>query len=105
MIAGVGRDVFGDGTLENFASFDIDTTYVAIDDEAPSGVAPIAVAPDGNNAIIIVTGANDRITRDHVKRARPAIVAARVVVCQLEIPLEITTVALEVAREESTRRS
>ena len=102
MVTGLGRDVFGDGMLDNFASFDIDTTYVAVQDDARSGVAPIAVAPDGKNAIIIVTGANERIGRDDVERARPAIAAAGVLVCQLEIPLEITTAALEIAREEST---
>ena len=101
IVTGIGRDVFGDGTLENFRSFGIDTTYVSVDDEAPSGVAPIAVGPNGDNAIIIVTGANDRLTRDDVERARPAIAAADVLVCQLEIPLEITRVALEIAREES----
>jgi ribokinase len=102
IVTGLGRDVFGDGTLENFASFNVDTTYIAVHDEAPSGVAPIAVGPGGDNAIIIVTGANDRISRGDVERARSAIAAAGVLVCQLEIPLEITTAALEIAREEST---
>jgi len=102
IVTGLGRDVFGDGTLENFRSFGIDTSFVAIDDEAPSGVAPIAVGPNGNNAIIIVTGANDRLTRDDVERAHPAIASAAVLLCQLEIPLEITRAALEIAREEST---
>jgi ribokinase len=102
VVSGVGRDVFGDGMLENFRAFGIDTTWVAVDDESPSGVAPIAVGPDGDNAIIIVTGANDRLTRTHVERARPAIAAADVLVCQLEIPLSATRAALEIAREEAT---
>jgi ribokinase len=103
IVTALGRDVFGDGALENLASFGIDTTYVSVYDDAPSGVAPIAVGPGGENAIIIVTGANDRLGRDDVERARPAIAAAGVLVCQLEIPLETTTAALEVAREEGTR--
>lgn len=102
IVTGVGRDVFGEGTLENFRTFGIDTTYVSVDDEVASGVAPIAVGPNGDNAIIIVTGANDRLTRNDVERARPAIAAAEVLVCQLEIPLDITRAALEIAREEAT---
>jgi ribokinase len=78
IVTGLGRDVFGDGTLENFASFNVDTTYIAVHDEAPSGVAPIAVGPGGDNAIIIITGANDRISRGDVERARSAIAAAGV---------------------------
>ena len=49
-----------------------------------------------------MTGANDRISRDDVERARSAIAAAGVLVCQLEIPLEITMAALAIAREEAT---
>jgi ribokinase len=102
IVTGVGRDVFGDGTLDNFRTFGIDTTYVSIDDQVPTGAAPIAVGPNGDNAIIIVTGANDRLTPDDVERARPAIAAADVVICQLEIPLSITRAALEIARDEKT---
>ncbi len=102
MVTRVGRDVFGEGMLENFRALGIDTTHVLLTDGAPSGVAPIAVGPNGDNAIIIVTGANDRLTPDDVERARPAIAAAGVLVCQLEIPFAVTEAALRIAREEST---
>jgi ribokinase len=100
MVTKVGRDVFGEGTLENFREQGVDTEHVLFAEEAFSGVAPIAVDPDGNNAIIIVTGANDLLTVAEVERARPAIAAADVLVCQLEIPVAITLAALRVAREE-----
>jgi ribokinase len=100
MVTKLGRDVFGDGTLDNFRSLGIDTTHVHLTDEAFSGVAPIAVDPDGRNAIIIVTGANDLLSVEEVEAARSAIAAADVVVCQLEIALSTTEAALRVAREE-----
>jgi ribokinase len=103
MVTRVGRDAFGAGMLENFRAQGIDTAHVLVIDDAPSGVAPIAVDPNGDNAIIIVTGANDRLTPDDVDRARPAIAAADVVVCQLEIPFEVSEAALRVAREEGTQ--
>ncbi|HUZ82640.1 MAG TPA: ribokinase [Gaiellaceae bacterium] len=102
MVTKLGRDVFGENMLANFRSFDIDTTHVTFDDTASSGVAPIAVDPNGDNSIIIVTGANERMTPDDVERARPAIAVADVLVCQLEIPQSVTLAALRVAREEST---
>src|SRR5271170_954048 len=43
MVARVGGDLFGRATLDNFASFGIDTTHVQIIDDAPTGVAPIFV--------------------------------------------------------------
>src|SRR6202142_1542336 len=52
MVAKVGSDLFGRATIDNFASFGIDTTHVQLVDDAPTGVAPIFVGPDGQNRII-----------------------------------------------------
>ncbi len=52
---------------------------------------------------MIVTGANDLITEDEIEQARPAMARAGVVVCQLEIPVETTLLALRAARAEGTR--
>jgi ribokinase len=103
MVTKLGRDTFGDGTLENFRTLGVDTEFVTTTDEASSGVAPIFVEPAGGNAIVIVTGANDLITADEIEQARPAMARAGVVVCQLEIPVETTLLALRVARAEGTR--
>jgi ribokinase len=103
MVCKVGRDVFGEGTLENFRSLGVDTRHVTFTDEAFSGVAPIAVDPEGRNAIIIVTGANDLLSSDDLERARPAIGASDVLVCQLELPVETSLAALRIAREVGVR--
>jgi ribokinase len=100
MVTKLGKDVFGDGTLENFRAMGIDTRFVTVTEEASSGVAPIFVDPSGNNAIVIVTGANDLITEGEIEDARQAMAAAGVVVCQLEIPVETTRLALRAARAE-----
>ncbi len=100
MVAKLGTDGFGDDTFDNFVAQRVDTTHVHRTDAASSGVAPIAVQPDGANAIIIVAGANDHLTVDEVEQARATIAAADVVVCQLEIPMAVTEAALRIAREE-----
>jgi ribokinase len=100
MVTKLGRDIFGDNTLKNFQSWGVDARYVFFTDQAFSGVAPIAVDPDGHNAIIIVTGANDLLTPEEIESARPVIAGAQIVVCQLEIPVEITLAALRIARQE-----
>jgi ribokinase len=103
MICKLGRDVFGEGTLENFRQHGVETTHVTFTEEAFSGVAPIAVDPEGRNSIIIVTGANDLLSLDDLQRARPAIAGSAVVVCQLELPVDTTLAALTIAREEGVR--
>lgn len=102
MVTRVGRDTFGEGMLENFRQQGIDVTHVAVDPDAPSGVAPIAVEPGGENAIVIVTGANARMTIADLEPAHDAIAAADVLLCQLEIPIEVTLAAMRAAAGAST---
>jgi ribokinase len=100
MIAKLGRDVFGENTLKNFEQLGISTRHIHFTDQAFSGVAPIAVDPDGRNSIVIVTGANDLLTAAEIEAAREDIAASGVLVCQLEIPLELNLTALRLARAE-----
>lgn len=100
MVTKLGRDVFGENTLRNFETLGIDTRHVLFTEEAFSGVAPIAVDPQGRNSIVIVTGANDLLTEGELEAARPAIAAAGILVCQLEIPVAVSLAALRIAREE-----
>ena len=88
MVAKVGDDLFGQATIDNFASFGIDTTHVHIVPGAPTGVAPIFVEPNGQNRIIVVKGANDRLTPADVDAAAPDLERMDAIILQFEIPLE-----------------
>ncbi len=103
MVTKLGKDVFGENTLKNFHSWGVDTKHVHFTDQAFSGVAPIAVDPEGHNSIIIVTGANDLLTEEEIEAARPDIATAQIMVCQLEIPLEINLAALRIAHQEGVK--
>lgn len=99
MVTKLGEDVFGQNTLQNFKDAGIDTRHVTSTDAASTGVAPIAVDADGNNSIIIVTGANDLITPEELAAARSTVMSSRVLVCQMEIPVEINLATLRMAKE------
>ena len=58
MVARVGDDLFGRGTVENFGARHRRKHVRA---GVSSGVAPIFVDPSGQNRIIVVKGANDRL--------------------------------------------
>jgi ribokinase len=92
MIGAVGNDVFGEALLSNLASADVDTAAVA-HIPGPSGVAQIQVADSGQNSIIVIPGANGRITPAILHQNEEKIRSAGIVLCQLEIPLD-TVVAL-----------
>lgn len=99
MVARVGGDVFGADMLANFAAQGIDVAHVLRTEGVSSGVAPIAVDDAGRNAIIVVAGANARLTPADVDDAAPAIRRARVLLCQLEVPIETSLRALTLARD------
>ena len=99
MVTKLGQDTFGEDTLKNFKSFGIETRHVLFTDQAFSGVAPIAVDSEGQNSIIIVTGANDLLTAEDVEAAHATIASSQIMVCQLEIPIESTLAALRLARQ------
>ena len=100
MVTKLGEDMFGNKTLENYQALNFNTDFVYFTDKAPSGVAPIWVDMNANNSIIVVAGANDLMTEDDVEAARAAIAEAKILICQNEIPLNVTKKALQVAREE-----
>ncbi len=93
MVGRLGDDAFGRSTLENFARLGIDARHVTVTPGVPSGVAPIFVEPDGENRILIVKGANDRLTADDIAAAA-ALQSCDLILLQLEIPLETVYAAI-----------
>jgi ribokinase len=90
MIGAVGNDALGGSAREALDAEGIDTTFVGTS-AAPTGVALITVAPDGENQISVAPGANDTIDPAD---AVGALAAARptVFLVSLEIP-EATALA------------
>jgi ribokinase len=93
MVGRVGRDDAGEALLAGLALDRVDATSVSRD-AGPSGLAIIFVDGAGENAIVVVPGANAQLTADALgdePRAETALV-----LLQLEIPID--TVAAAVAR-------
>ncbi len=102
-IARLGNDAFGRKSLENFASVGLDTAYVTLTPDVPSGVALIAVDQEGNNAIVVAPGANARLSAEDIRRAEADICSADVLVAQLEVPLDTVQCAANLARDAGVR--
>jgi ribokinase len=99
MIARVGDDMFGEATIQNFKSFGIDTSRVLVTPGVSTGVAPIFVESSGQNRILVVKGANDRLTPEDVYAAKDVILRADKVVLGLEIPLLTSIKVMQYAKE------
>ncbi|XP_016404417.1 ribokinase-like [Sinocyclocheilus rhinocerous] len=95
----VGRDVFWNDYIQNFKNNGTSTAYVEQTENAATGAASIIVNDTGENAIVIVAGANMLLGQEELQRALTAIVNAKVLVCQLEINPDTSLQALRMARE------
>ncbi|HEY3712628.1 MAG TPA: ribokinase [Amycolatopsis sp.] len=94
-LGALGQDEAADLLLASLREAGVRTDLVERVD-APTGTALISVAPDGENAIVVAPGANERLRLGAAQAER--IAAADVVLAQLEIPLEVVTAAAAARR-------
>lgn len=95
MIAKVGGDAWGKSYLEHLQKEHVNIDHVQICPDETTGVAQISVAEGGENNIVIVSGANELLSENEVKRATDLFRESKVLVCQLEASIEATIVALK----------
>jgi len=103
MVARVGNDLFGPATIENFRSLGIDTSHVRQIDGVSSGVAPIFVDGAGQNRILVVKGANDKLMPADVDSAADVLKNADCILLQFEIPLETVYHTVRFAAKNNIR--
>ena len=94
----IGRDANGELLMQSLRSVGVDVSPVVRDDEAPTGLALIALDASGENQIVVVPGANARLTPELVQAHAARIAAAAVVLLQLEVPLDAVLAAARIAR-------
>ena len=87
-VARLGTDDFANHTLADLEKDNINTDFVVRDKNAPSGVAQIMVADNGENCIAVASGANNSLSPDDVSRAEKEIAESKILLLQLEIPVE-----------------
>ena len=102
MVACAGDDSFGRAAVEGFQAEGIDTRHIALDPDAPSGIALITVDAKGENAITCSPRRQARAQPEHVRSAEGAIRDADALLRQLEIPLDAVEAAARIARDAGT---
>ncbi|HUB31712.1 MAG TPA: ribokinase [Bryobacteraceae bacterium] len=103
MVARVGDDLFGPATIQNFTVRGIDAGHVSLTPGVSSGVAPIFVDSSGQNRILVVKGANDRLAPADIDAAAALLRTADCIVLQLEVPVETVYYTLRFARRHGIR--
>jgi ribokinase len=102
MVGRLGRDLFGDELMSVLTADKIDGRFVVRDAEVGTGIASISIGPEGDNRIVVVPRANMRLTVEDVERSSSCIAAADILLLQLEVPIEASQNAAEIARANGT---
>ena len=98
MVGRVGNDTFGPPLVQGLRGHGIDVSDVAVDQSNSTGLAMILLEPDGQNRIIAVYGANMACDDVQLDAAKRALDVAKVLMLQLEVPLEVSVAAAEYAK-------
>lgn len=98
-IGGIGNDEAGQVMFDLLNQEEIDTSGVIELENQATGQAYIMIDNQGENSIMIHSGANNAFTTDHVKRYEPIIRESDFLIGQLESAVDSTIEAFEIARK------
>jgi len=89
LVACVGKDAAADEALALLRDGGVELSDCTAVDDVPTGTALIAVAPSGENHIVVAPGANRRLTTESL-----VVPAADALICQLEVPTDTVAKAV-----------
>ena len=104
MVGRVGNDDFGKNLIRSLQESGVDTQYVFITDDAPSAVGNVQIQKNENgteNRIIVVPGANHKLTVNDVEFLKDSIKDYDMVILQHEIPKEVNLFVAKIAKENN----
>ncbi|CAI9730750.1 ribokinase-like isoform X1 [Octopus vulgaris] len=100
MVGRVGTDQYGTNYLDLFHKYSINTDHVKVTEQSNTGIASVTVNDKGQNNIVIVSGANEKLTGEDVEASMDVIGTSKVLLTQLETPTTTTLKALQMAKRQ-----
>lgn len=97
MIGAVGNDAPGKSLLENLKSVNVNVSGIKQLKDSTTGQAFITVDDNGENSIIIIAGANGKVSKELMDEYAEIIRESDIVIMQLEIPLDVVRYVKEMA--------
>lgn len=97
----MGNDDFHDILIKSLADNGVDIKDIIVEKNGQTGVALISVDGSGENEIIVISGTNMKFTKDDLLSKKDYFSKVKVVLCQLEIPVETVTLAARLAKENN----
>lgn len=99
MLGAVGHDMYADIQMESLENAGVDVTRIIRKDNVNTGIALITVNAQGDNSIIVVSGANALLSKKDIDDNLDVIKDCDIVIFQLEVPLETVCYAAKIAHD------
>jgi len=101
LLAKIGTDYHGRRLFRHLTDAGFPAAEILRDEHEPAGVALIAVDARGRNQIVVASGSNRTFRVSDLRSLENRLAAASLLLCQLEIPMEVVAYALHTARRHS----
>jgi ribokinase len=102
-IASVGDDSYGTQAIRGYEQDRIHTGNIKVCEGVPSGIAMITISDQGENAIVVASGANAELHPKDLEKAATSFRDADVMLIQLEIPMDTVQKAVDLGHQLGTR--
>ncbi len=96
MVGMVGEDTFGQMLKNSLEKNGVNTEYVGVTSNAPTGTALIMIDSSGDNSIVVISGANFELKGSDIKEKMFA--EAGFVLSQFEVPYDTVLKSFEIAK-------
>lgn len=97
-IGKMGNDVFRTKLMQSMKNDGVRLQHLLVDPAAPTGIALITVDARGQNEIVVVPGSNMKLTPADINKKRDIFAKIKIVLLQLEIPIETVTQSARLAK-------
>jgi ribokinase len=102
-ICKTGDDIFGKQAVQLFKEEGINTNFILTDRDHPSGIALITVDENGENCIVVASGANATLQPGDLEQLLTVLGQTNILLMQLEIPLVTVEYLANVASSKNVK--
>jgi ribokinase len=100
-ICKVGNDTFGRNAVKHYSKEGIDISSILVDENSATGVAIITVNSEGENSIVVASGANALLSVDDLKETSGVLNSSNWILTQLETPITTIEYLADYCRSEN----
>ncbi len=101
MLGMLGDDEFAQRLRDSLRANNVDIQYLMKDENTATGTALILVNADGNNSIVVIAGANHKLTSDKLKAEHFEDIDY--LLAQLEVPVDTIATAFAKAKQQQIK--